>query len=207
MFRETAWTLSFLGLLSSTAQANVSPRWSERYQVPAPPAPHSAEANEELRLLHEYQNKRTSIECQIADAERGMKLETLFGEHTGVLNKLEMSKVHSQIHGLIFYTIRITAKFKSHYARLRPYVEDSEIHPCVPKPFHGAKRSYPSSYSSVAAALGDLIVKIYPEKKGLVEAQIHQISLNRVLGGVHHPSDVAAGESLGHQIATDYLNR
>ena len=46
---------------------------------------------------------------------------------------------------------------------------------------------------------------MFPERAALLLKLGDQAALNRVIGGVHHPSDIAAGKKLGDAIANDYL--
>jgi acid phosphatase (class A) len=50
-----------------------------------------------------------------------------------------------------------------------------------------------------------LLAVIYPERAEVFRAQGDQAALNRVIGGVHHPSDIIAGKKLGDILADEYL--
>ena len=60
--------------------------------------------------------------------------------------------------------------------------------------------SYPSGHSTAGYALALALAKKFPYKKELILQQGLKIGENRLIGGVHHPSDVAAGRVLATQV-------
>jgi hypothetical protein len=57
--------------------------------------------------------------------------------------------------------------------------------------------------SKLASAAEDLVQKAsakFPNKKEIIMKQAEQIGLNRVIGGVHHPSDIQAGQYMAQQL-------
>jgi acid phosphatase (class A) len=196
-----------LGCLSQPAQAgNGSVYQSHGFTLAAPPAEGTRLAADDESILKEYQATRTEDECAKADHESHLNLNSLFGPQTGVLTASEVSSMNSIARRVILRGGWVTTFFKSHFKRPRPYHEDLGINPCIRKPFDlFGKRSYPSSYAVIATMLEEVLVRKFPEKRELIVQQAKQIGINRVLGGVHHPSDITAGEELGRQIAEQYL--
>jgi len=91
---------------------------------------------------------------------------------------------------------------KRRWNRVRPYVYSSEIHPIVGRP---GNTSYPSGHSAAAALWGTILSAAFPEKATEFNHQIHEVMWCRVIGGVHYPSDTAAGKMLGEAIAKKML--
>jgi acid phosphatase (class A) len=128
-----------------------------------------------------------------------MKPADLFGPKRKILTAAELAVLTPIMNELIETVNAETRPLKNHYARLRPYERDASIIPCVQKPKGGT--SYPSSHAAVGALLADVLADLLPAKAELIEAGGIQIGENRVIGGVHHPSDVVAGRSVAKQIA------
>ena len=61
-------------------------------------------------------------------------------------------------------------------------------------------QAYPSGHSTVGYALALALAKKFPYKKDLILQQGLKIGENRLIGGVHHPSDVVAGRKLAEQV-------
>ena len=93
---------------------------------------------------------------------------------------------------------RLTEAPKKYFARLRPPLIDSEIKPCIPLP---KSASYPSSHSTMAHLMGIVLAVEVPEDKDAIFARVEEYSHDRVVAGVHFPSDVDAGRVAGTVIA------
>jgi acid phosphatase (class A) len=171
------------------------------YTLSPPPEPGSAQDQEDFAILKNYQTTRSEEDCERADAETKLEFKSLFGPHTGVLTDAEVKKVYVQASKMIGVTYAVTKKFKNLYQRPRPYKANRSIRPCITLP--GGNQAYPSSHATVGIVLADFLVKQFPSKRAAILAQGQQIGLNRVIGGVHHPSDVAAGQDLGKQIVLE----
>ncbi len=96
------------------------------------------------------------------------------------------------------FTERVSGYHKDKFARPRPYDTDRRVRPCVEKP-RGSK-SYPSSHAAVAKAVSCLLAQVFPEKSTDLDTYGEFLGELRVIIGVHHPSDVKAGQMLGSEI-------
>lgn len=86
---------------------------------------------------------------------------------------------------------------KDVWSRPRPPREGSGIEPAVPVPTSGA---YPSGHATRAYVWGEVMAAAVPSKAGALRQRARLVGLDRVLAGVHYPSDVAAGFALGRAI-------
>lgn len=68
-----------------------------------------------------------------------------------------------------------------------------------PRPEGADKRrgSYPSGHAAFAAAAAIVLSELLPAKRDAIFAQARTFAENRILLGVHYPSDVAAGWTAG----------
>jgi acid phosphatase (class A) len=92
----------------------------------------------------------------------------------------------------------VSTAAKDKYARVRPPVADKRIHPCVALEKTG---SFPSGHATRGVVWATLLSDIFPDKKDALMARGKLIGQDRVIGGMHYPSDVAAGQKLGAAIA------
>ncbi len=165
--------------------------------LPAPPVEGTDAYRADFTKLHEYQDHRTPEQCATAEAESSFSVENGFGPATGVLTEAEVKVAK-------IYTLPILMRvgvavyyFKHKFKRQRPYHEDTTLQPCIRKP---NDLSYPSGHATTGYALALVLSKRFPEKKELIMKQGLQIGENRLIGGVHHPSDVEAGRELARQL-------
>ncbi len=91
---------------------------------------------------------------------------------------------------------------KHAHPRPRPYVADARVAPAVerePSP------SYPSGHSTRGALFAAVLAELAPDRREVLLRRGEQIGEDRVIAGVHYPSDVAAGQKLGAAIARALL--
>ena len=83
------------------------------------------------------------------------------------------------------------------YARPRPFVVLPDVHPLIATPLSENFQSFPSSHMVFFFALATVI--FYFHKKGGVVALVAAalMGVARVFVGVHWPSDILAGASVG----------
>jgi acid phosphatase (class A) len=86
---------------------------------------------------------------------------------------------------------------KSHFAHPRPPAVDSRVTPIVTE----GEGSYPSGHSTRAMADALILAELIPEARQSLIARAQEIGFDRVMGGVHFPSDIQAGRTLGQAIA------
>ncbi len=96
----------------------------------------------------------------------------------------------------------VSGEAKRRWARPRPYVADARVAPAV-------KLEDTFSYPSGHAIRGVLLARILGELAISRRAELLEIGLqvgyDRVVGGVHYPSDVLGGQRLGEALATALL--
>lgn len=167
------------------------------------PARGSVEAKEELQQMLYFQEHRTEADCDAANLQASANLETLFGGENGSLTDAEIKKVKKKLR-LVTIKAGVEIYFtKREFKRPRPYVANAEIKPCIELE---KSTAYPSGHTTLARLYARLLSVIYPERAEVFMEQGDQAALNRVVGGVHHPSDIVAGKKLGDLLASDYLS-
>lgn len=167
------------------------------------PAIGSVEEKQDIEQMLYLQQNRTAEDCAAADLQATANLATLFGGKNGSLTSAEVSKVQKKLRTVTLKTGLDIYFVKREFKRPRPYITHPEIKPCIDLE---SSKSYPSGHATLARVYARLLAVIYPERAELFEQQGDQAALNRVIGGVHHPSDIIAGRKLGDILADEYLS-
>jgi membrane-associated phospholipid phosphatase len=83
---------------------------------------------------------------------------------------------------------------------IRPWKADPGITvvAAVGKPNHP---SYPSGHSCLSASGASVLSEFFPEKRAQLDAMVVQAGLSRMYGGIHYAFDIAAGQTLGRNVA------
>ena len=90
---------------------------------------------------------------------------------------------------------------KARALRPRPVGDDPERRPCQRVSEAGRKSaSYPSGSSTVATVYGEAFAALEPQRATEARRTAHEMGLSRLVCGMHYPSDVAAGETLGKAV-------
>jgi acid phosphatase (class A) len=86
--------------------------------------------------------------------------------------------------------------------RVRPPKQDIRITPMLKVP---GSASYPSGHATRAIVWARLLGALDPAHKDALRERARLVALDRVIGGVHYPSDVVAGMTLGDALADQFL--
>ena len=94
---------------------------------------------------------------------------------------------------------------KYYYMYLRPSMADPSImrSPGVPGfPYNLPNHpSYPSGHSCVSASATRVLARFFPDQTASLADQVAEAGRSRVVGGIHYPSDIVAGQALGRAVA------
>jgi acid phosphatase (class A) len=81
--------------------------------------------------------------------------------------------------------------------RLRPFVTESSIVPCIPdEPALRASFSYPSGHAALGFAWALVLAELVPSRANAIIERGRDFTWSRVVCGVHYPSDVEAGRTV-----------
>ena len=166
------------------------------------PAPGSDGAKADQAILMWMQRTRTPGQVRRAASEVRPHLG-VFSEVTGKdLESAAFPLTQALAEELQKALFRVTSALKEQFARPRPYDAFPQIKPAISKE---PTLSYPSGHSSWGMAEAILLVELQPERREAILDRGRQIGYERVLGGVHYPSDVDAGQLLGPGFAQAWL--
>lgn len=200
-------TIDSLGEMTATTKpstpASLRPEsFDYRKLLGDPPADNSRQHIAEIEQMLELQARRTPADVARCQAEVAV---TAFG-FANVLgpwfNEKDLPYTAQLMHDVGQQAKAVTGGGKKFWSRVRPPLADSRITPCVPleKTF-----SYPSGHATIGVFWGTLLGEMFPDDRDILLARGKQIGFDRTIAGMHWPSDVAAGQKLGAEIARRML--
>ena len=164
----------------------------------APPEAGSEQQIAESATMLHWQNRRTAEDVMRCRAESNCDafifsevLGDWFNARSLPITADLLDKTTHDLKGLIDAA-------KQKFDRPRPYVTDPRIHPCVEleKTF-----SYPSGQATCGIVWASVLSEIFPEYKERLFEVGQRIGDDQAIAGVHYPSDVAAGQKFGAEVA------
>lgn len=184
-------SLSFFGL------SDWSGLQPEDFSVSSPPADKSAIDQKDHQTLLDYQKTRTPAQCAEANQQWIPGYASFFIQD-GPLTKDEAQRAQNLVSKVIKIADSASSHFKKIYMRERPYDRFSDVQPCIKKP--QGNKSYPSGHATMGMSSACVLAEIFPQKANELMKYGAWIGELRVLAGVHHPTDVEAGQQLGMDI-------
>lgn len=191
----------FIVLVSSFSFSNWKNVPPDYFKISPPPVDGSVQDLQDHQKLLDLQQTRTTAQCDQAAEQWLPTYDRLFA-NSALLSASQFARAKNLIQQVLVFTNKSSSHYKNTFSRLRPYERFSDIEPCIEKLFSGD--SYPSGHASMGLAGACILAEIYPAKKSELFKLGRSIGELRVLSGVHHPSDVTAGQNLGEQIC-EYL--
>lgn len=163
-------------------------------QIPDYPKKGSAAQSVDEFVLRKLQKTRTEKDCERAHFEVIVNLENFYGKPYGQLDEKQIDILIP-----LFDQLRADAGFyigqiKRSYNRVRPYDYLKDLTPCTPTE---KSLSYPSGHATLAILYALVLSDIFPDKSVQFKDRADVIAQDRVLAGVHHPSDISGGKKFG----------
>jgi acid phosphatase (class A) len=169
--------------------------------LPPPPAADSAEAATELQVVLKLQNTRTEQEVARAKAEADLT-PTAFQSVLGSdFTKENFPVLFALLSDAGKDSKIFSTKAKDYFARPRPNRADAHVQPVIEE----FDLAYPSGHSTRGTLWACILTEIVPDRKADLVKRGQEIGWDRVLAGVHYPSDVHAGRVLGQSLAQAFL--
>ncbi len=160
------------------------------------------QSQQELAILHWLQDTRIPAEVARAGVESGPDLALFLdalgsageaSDYPGTVALLKQAR-----HDLK----PVVAALKQHFSRPRPYVTDPTLTPALPE---DDKYSFPSKHAALGTLFAALLIQLDPADQDLLAREGKLIGDDRVMAGLHWPSDDTAGRRLGKAFATHWL--
>lgn len=167
---------------------------------PAPPAAGSRADRRDLAIVEDWQNRRTAGECARANAGAHAGYDEFFGDISPFPRPLPpaaaavFQRVKTETDG-------VAADIKDMFKRQRPFLRDPALDPCLGR-IGGL--AYPSGHATISRLFALMLADLAPSRKKEFFARADAAALDRVIGGVHHPSDIEAGKRLAEKLYKRY---
>ncbi len=186
-----------------TAPAPTSP-WFNAHTVdfialtPSPPAAGSQADRQDMDNVLHLQQSRTPAQVQQAQADDKEEDMFVFASVLGPkFSAAELPLTKTLSDHLRNASAVINPSLKLHFGRPRPFVASSQVHPVCEKT---ASESFPSGHAMVGTLEALALTQIVPERSPGILQRLDEYTGNRVVCGVHYPSDVAASRIVGSSL-------
>jgi acid phosphatase (class A) len=171
-----------------------------RRLLPPPPAAGSAEQRAELDGMLRIQAERTPAEVEKARADAAV---SVFRFADALANPAHFDASSLPLTTALFREIEneesaVMDPAKTAFGRARPFTAEPRLAPVLERPRSG---SYPSGHATWAQVSGLVLADMLPERRAEILQRASEYAHNRVVAGVHYPSDVRAGELAGTALA------
>lgn len=168
--------------------------------LPPPPVAGSPQERAELDELLQIQASRTPAEVQRAREDANVNV---FRFTDALGNPAQFTPGAVPLTAALFARIAKDESLflnsaKDQFGRPRPFLTEKRLSPVVAKP---PSASYPSGHTTWAVACAIVLADMVPERRAQIFARADEYAHNREVGGVHYPSDVAAGHLAGTALA------
>ncbi|UDL95776.1 phosphatase PAP2 family protein [Lichenihabitans sp. PAMC28606] len=166
--------------------------------LPSPPAADSADTKGELGELLVIQVSRNAdmVSRAQADAvEEVWRFADVIGPKFTAEN---LPKTATLFARLVATDNAVVDPAKTAFARLRPHMVSDLIKPVVKLSTSG---SWPSSHAALGTLMGVVLGDMLPEKRTVIMDRAWTYAENRLVAGMHFPSDIEMGRIAGSVIA------
>jgi acid phosphatase (class A) len=166
--------------------------------IAPPPAPDSDSQKSDLKAVLAAQEGRTA--AQIARANETEQLAIFsFSDVLGPsFVKEKLPKTANLFQGVYEDTLVLLKVAKDRWNRPRPFLTSDEVKPSGERP---KSSSYPSGNALLGQLYAIILADLLPEKSATIFARGRETGDNRVIAGVHFPSDLDSGRQAAAAIA------
>lgn len=169
-----------------------------------PPANDSAAMKKELGEILTLQVTRTPEMVARAQADQAENVWCFADVMGPKFNAAQMPEVARFFQRIADTDGAVVDPFKGVWKRPRPQMYSDLVKPAVKLSTSG---SYPSGHATDGTLMAIMLANMAPEKRAEIRARGIEYGNNRVIGGIHYPSDVEAGRITGTVIAGRLLAR
>ena len=205
-----ALVLLVLALLYTVRQRQGEPEYLQAPEsefvalFEAPPAENSARTRGELDELLAIQRQRTPLEVDAARADRKTDVWQFAGALGLSPQRLRSMRVLSALAEHVEDDERPYVRAaKDYFRRLRPYEIEPRLDPCIDDV--RGDLSYPSGHATYGYLTAYLLIDMVPERRVQIWARAEEFARQRMVCGVHFPSDLEAGRRGAEWLAQRFL--
>lgn len=166
--------------------------------LPPPPAAGSEAQRRDLAAVLDAQRARTAAAVTEAQADAEASVFRFADVLGPSFTAQRLPQTHAFFRRLGREMSQVVQAAKDHWARPRPYEISVEVQPVAERARNGA---YPSGHSAFGNLTGILLATMVPEKRAELFDRGRRYGENRVVAGLHYPTDVEAGRLAATAIA------
>lgn len=170
--------------------------------LPPPPAAGSARAQEDLDAVLRAQAERTPATVAAAQADAVVSVFRFADVLGTAFNGERLPMTMALFKAVGQDSTRIGFGAKQHWQRPRPYRASKLVTPVLDVSTDG---SYPSGHAMYGCLAAVLLGVMVPEQRPALLERGQAYAQNRVVGGVHYPTDIEAGCTAGKIVAAVLL--
>lgn len=167
--------------------------------------PTPTSTRDELRWMHELARMRTPETIRTAvwlsDHATVEMIDSTLRDYSMRVRPDQARKGAALVQAVVEYAGRMGKATKERVRRDRPFVTDPTLPVIVDRP-PADNYSFPSGHATAAFAAATVLAQLMPERTAALMETAVQIAYSRTFAGVHYPSDIVAGASLGSAAAT-----
>ena len=162
----------------------------------------TAQSRAELATMHWLQDTRTPADVARADVESRPDLACFLTALGTGMDASNFPATRALLRQAERDLKPVVASLKARYDRLRPYVVDPTLVPALPE---DGKPSFPSKHAALGTLFATLLIQLDPADRDALAGEGKLIGDDRVMAGLHWPSDDTAGQRLGKAFASYWL--
>ncbi len=166
--------------------------------LPPPPVADSVETRTELGELLMIQVTRTPDMVSRAQADAVEEVWRFADVMGPKFTPNALPKTTALFERLVATDTAVVDPAKTSFNRTRPHLVSDLIKPVVRLSSSG---SWPSSHASLGTLMGIVLGDMVPEKRSAIMERARAYADNRLVAGMHFPSDVEMGRIAGSAIA------
>jgi acid phosphatase (class A) len=196
------FAVSFSGVAQAPAAATTQAQDLVAFLGPYPSLDSDA-GKADLAIVLWHQRVRTPAELQRAASEVQLGLGAYSAAMGHPLDAAHYPKTAALL-DQVGKDIKVhTDALKKHFGRPRPQMSDARVQPGIEPE---TSPSYPSGHATRGLAMALVLADLVPERREALLAQGRLVGVDRVIGGVHYPSDIEAGQRLALRLMGTWLN-
>ena len=158
---------------------------------PPPPADSELQKND-LKAVQTTIKNRTEAQAKNAETDNTLTVFAFAGNVLGPNFNKEKLVITTPFFERVYRDqIEACKEVKEHFNRKRPFVLDPGIKPIIKQP---ANASYPSGHATTGYVYATVLSMMAPEKAHALFDRAAIYGNNRVIAGVHFPTDVESGK-------------
>jgi acid phosphatase (class A) len=171
--------------------------------LPGPPSPGSEQDQGDLQCVLDVQASRTDEQVARARGEEDLTVFA-FADVLGPGFNAQACPKTAKLFDQVKFDSRVfSGRAKSLWNRVRPFKADPRVHGAATHP--ETDFSHPSGHSTRGMLMAELLAQIFPDRRAALIDRGRQIGWDRVILGMHYPTDVFAGQTLGHALTPKFL--